>query len=253
MSNSYFRFKQFTVHQDKCAMKVCTDACLFGAYVAERLGDKDVEHKKEDESPADQNPQFILDIGTGTGLLSLMLAQKVNALIDAVEIDKQAVQQATENFERSPWKERIKVFHSSIQSYIAPHGKYDFIITNPPFFENDLKSPQSKRNIALHSTELSLQDLITQIKRLLAKDGSFAVLLPYHRAAYFEKLAEENGFFNAEKVLVKQTPRHDYFRAILLFEAKLVKLNHHEIIIHDENGKYTKAFAGILKDYYLNL
>lgn len=251
MGNNYFRFKQFTVHQDKCAMKVCTDACLFGAYIAEKLSAEKVKQGKEDLLAG--APKKFLDIGTGTGLLSLMLAQKTDYNIDAVEIDEQAALQAKENFEASPWKDKLKVYHSSVLSYEPASLKYDFIISNPPFFEDDLKSFQTKRNIALHSTELNLRDLIIKIKRLLAEDGSFAVLLPYHRAAYFEKLAEENGFFIKEKVLVKQTPEHEYFRVILLLEASFVKPGHHEIIIHDENGKYTEAFTKILKDYYLNL
>jgi len=250
MSNSYFKFKQFTVHQDRCAMKVCTDACLFGAYIAEKLSAEKVKQGKKDVST--DTPKKLLDIGTGTGLLSLMLAQKTGYHIDAVEIDEQAAQQAKENFEASPWKERLKVYHSSVLSYEPASQKYDFIISNPPFFEGDLKSVQTERNIALHSTELNLRELIIQIKRLLVKDGRFAVLLPFHRAAYFEKLAAEHEFFISERVLVKQTPKHNYFRAILLFETGLVKTNESEIKIHDENRKYTAAFTNIKKDYYLN-
>lgn len=232
-------------------MKVCTDACLFGAYIAEKLSDENVKYKKEDLLAG--SPKNVLDIGAGTGLLSLMLAQKTDYHIDAVEIDEQAQQQAQGNFDASPWKERLKVYHSSVLSYEPALQKYDFIISNPPFFEDDLKSFQTKRNIALHSTELNLQELIIQIKRLLAKDGKFAVLLPFHRAAYFEKIAAGSNFFISERVLVKQTPKHNYFRAMLLFETSFVKTSQSEIIIQEENKNYTEAFAGILKDYYLKL
>ena len=119
MSNNYFQFKQFTIHQDKCAMKVCTDACLFGAFVANEIQDKTINH--------------ILDIGAGTGLLSLMLAQKSNAAIDAVEIDKSTYEQAEENISQSSWKEKITVYNSGIADFYSNY-KYDLIISNPPFF-----------------------------------------------------------------------------------------------------------------------
>ncbi|MEO8711563.1 MAG: methyltransferase, partial [Parafilimonas sp.] len=173
MPNDYFRFKQFIITQDKCAMKVCTDACLFGAWAA-------------------HNPQLeasnILDIGTGTGLLSLIYAQKnMHASIDAIEIDEAAVQQARENFEASIWKERLHVYNTSIQQFAtSSNKKYDVIICNPPFYENDLKSENKQRNLALHSDALTLEELISDVDLLLGDDGSFFVLLPFHRTKYFE-------------------------------------------------------------------
>ncbi|MEP6682604.1 MAG: methyltransferase, partial [Parafilimonas sp.] len=203
MPNDYFQFKQFLIKQDKCAMKVCTDACLFGAFAATRL-------------PLTVNR--ILDIGSGTGLLSLMLAQiLIDANIDAVEIDEAAAKQAKENFDASLWKERLNIYNESIQQFAnSPIRKsnYDVIISNPPFYESDLKSDDDKRNLALHSSDLRLEELISITYKLLNNNGSFFVLLPYHRTTYFLELSECK-FFVREKVLVKQTSKHNYFRSIL--------------------------------------
>lgn len=241
MSNNYFQFKQFTVQQEQCAMKVCTDACLFGAWVAEKIRNPKSEIRN------------MLDIGTGTGLLSLMLAQQTDATIDAIEIDEAAATQAAQNFEASPWNNRLNVHNSSIQELEQQtNTRYDLIISNPPFFENDLKGDNVKRNIALHSSELSLDDLLNAIDKYLNDDGLFAVLLPYHRTAYFEKLAGLKYCLH-ERVLVKQTPKHNYFRSMLLFGATKTETKENEIIIRDEEDYYSEMFITLLKDYYLAL
>src|SRR5689334_11682345 len=144
MPNEFFCFKQFTIHQQYCAMKVCTDACLFGAWTASAI--------TNEQLPAG----LILDIGAGTGLLSLMLGQQLNnSIIHAIEIDAVAAQQAGDNFAASSWSEQLHVYNTAIQSF-SPAQQYDFIITNPPFFQNDLASPNAQRNLALHSHQLSL-------------------------------------------------------------------------------------------------
>ena len=239
MSNTYFQCKQFTIHQDRCAMKVCTDACLFGAWMAEKVdGDKMAVGR-------------ILDIGAGTGLLSLMLAQKTTALIDAIEMDEHAAEQAAENFEASPWKERLQVIRGDAR-LVHLGRKYGLIISNPPFFENDLKSGDAKRNLALHSAALSLEELFPVIKTNLATDGQFAVLIPYHRKNEFAELAIAGGFYLSEEVLVKQTPDHDYFRVMQLFTTTVTTPLHTSITIR--NGvEHTQQFTDLLKDYYLKL
>ncbi|HVX49663.1 MAG TPA: methyltransferase [Chitinophagaceae bacterium] len=248
MPNNYFRFKQFIIYQDKCAMKVCTDACLFGAIAAGFIAEK-------------ENIR-VLDIGTGTGLLSLMCAQKnKTAIIEAVEIDAPAAQQASENFAASPWKERLTVQHISIQQLtkLSPPANasinqpFNFIISNPPFFENDLKSQDNKRNLALHSSELNIEELLYAVKILLHETGNFGVLLPYHRAEYFQKLAAEKGFYLIKKTLVKQTSGHDYFRSILMFGRSPVNAIQDEIVIMDAYANYSPAFQHLLQDYYLYL
>jgi tRNA1Val (adenine37-N6)-methyltransferase len=253
MGNNYFRFKEFTIHQDKSAMKVCTDACLFGAFVAEVIQKLKGKSQKEEAVSGHStfNIQNILDIGAGTGLLSLVLAQKVDANIDAVEMDDQAFEQAVENVSNSPWRHRVKVHHSTIQQY-DPTIKYDFIISNPPFFQNDLKSDNDKRNLALHSEALSLEELIQSIQRLLHPVGSFAILLPFHRSAYFEKLAMEHQYFLQQKVVVRQSEKHPAFRSMLLYSSTPVSVQQQEVIIKPE-GEYSPAFVQLLKDYYLYL
>ena len=222
-------------------MKVCTDACLFGAWVAEKIINV--------ELPVNN----CLDIGTGTALLSLMLGQKNNQLqIDAVEIEENAFEQAKENVDRSPWKERINIRHADAKD-IFSDNKYELILSNPPFFENDLLSAEKNKNIAKHDAGLQLSSLINIAKRNLSAGGYFAVLLPYHRITEFEKLAEESSFYLKEKVLAKQTPAHNFFRGMLLFSTKKSVTTTTEIIIKNKAGNYTAEFSELLKDYYLYL
>lgn len=237
MANNYFQFKQFTVRQDRTAMKVCTDACLFGAYAA---------------ANGKLNTSSILDIGTGTGLLSLMLAQKTDASIDAVEIDTAAYYQAKGNFDHSEWKERLRVFNTDITNFAADK-KYDCIISNPPFFEKDLKSEDEKKNTAKHDTALTLQQLLDAVIKNLAEEGTFIVLLPYHRINQFVQEAEKAGLYLNKKILVKQTPLHAWFRAILFFSTTPGTAVKEEISIRDNMGDYTNKFTDLLRDYYLYL
>jgi len=236
MSNNYFSFKQFTVQQSDCALKVCTDACLFGAWVA--------AHVKDDA------PTTILDIGTGTGLLSLLLAQKIPAAqIDAVEIDATAAAQAASNVEATDWN--IKVHNTAIENFSSI--KYQHIISNPPFFSNDLKSDDALRNTAMHSTTLTLASLFTCVVKLLDKEGSFSVLIPYARATELEKLAPQFGLLIFKKALVLQTPIHEPFRAMYILSNAVSSPAEVEQIIIKENEQYTADFATYLKDYYLFL
>ena len=241
MPNDFFRFKQFTVHQQHCAMKVCTDACLFGAWVAKIIAVKKLQSK------------YILDIGAGTGLLSLMLAQQLtNSHIQAVEIEEAAAKQATDNFAASPWHNRLQLLNTSIQS-LAATKQYNFIISNPPFFQNDLASNNEQRNVALHSHRLSLEELLTAIQKHLTAEGHFAVLLPFHRTAMFEALAINTGFYLQHKTLVQQTPTHAPFRSMLLCGKEQQPPEETNIIIKNKEGKYSNEFVTLLKDYYLYL
>jgi tRNA1Val (adenine37-N6)-methyltransferase len=222
-------------------MKVCTDSCLFGAWIAKKIENKVID------------PQRILDIGSGTGLLSLLIAQKSESLIDAVEIDQESFGQTVQNFMESPYSSRLQAYLHNIKDWKS-ETKYDLIISNPPLFENDLKSEKQNKNAAKHSDHLSFSELLFSIKNHLAANGNFAVLLPFHRNEYFKKLAGENDFFLKEELLVKQTPSHSYFRSILFFSLFPSEgFSKKEIIIKDQTGNYTGDFKILLKDYYLNL
>lgn len=241
MPNNYFEFKQFRINQDKCSMKVCTDACIFGSWIAEKV----VSCK--------MSVANVLDIGSGTGLLSLMYAQKnLKARIDAIEIEENAFIQTKENFKNSKWNKRLKAFHYDIKLFI-PDKKYDLIISNPPFYENDFLSNKQDKNIAKHDAGLNLNELISVVKNNLTNEGYFAVLLPYQRIKYFEDLIEENKFFLNEKLLLKQTRKHNYFRGILFFSYNQSTIITKELIIKNDEGNYTDEFNHLLKDYYLNL
>ena len=215
-------------------MKVCTDSCILGAWSALRV----------------TNSKNILDIGTGTGLLALMLAQKSGASIDAIESDPGASEQARENIEDSPWREQIRLMEGDATKYSFVE-KYDFIISNPPFYELDLHSPIAGKNRAKHDESLTLEQLLGVIKSCLKPGGDFSVLLPFHRTSYFENLAGENGFRLLEKLELRQTPGHNPFRSVLLFSTEskgnllISKMN-----IKDENGKYSSEFSELMNEYY---
>ena len=218
-------------------MKVCTDACLFGALIPE----------------IEKEECHVLDIGTGTGLLSLMLAQRSPvALIDAIEIDEEAAEQAKENFKASPWKDRLNLIHADLLNFELQH-KYDLIISNPPFFEGDLLSDDHKKNSAKHDCSLTLEQLLGRANNLLADDGMFCVLLPYHRVEYFENLALQYDFYLEQKISVRQTPKHDYFRGVLFFRKEKTELTVDEIVIKGGDGEYSEWFAALLSAYYLKL
>ncbi|MEO7310441.1 MAG: methyltransferase [Chitinophagaceae bacterium] len=243
MANSYFRFKQFTIHQEQCAMKVTTDGCLFGAWCAAEAQNLHL--------PA---AHTLLDIGGGTGLLSLMYAQlHSGASMHAVEYDPAAAIQATKNANESLWADRIAIFQQDIKTF-RPEVKYDVIISNPPFYEQQWQGPQAKKNAAHHSTELSLDQLFEAVGRLLQPGGYFLVLLPWYRCEEAIRLAEVRSLFVANTVAVRQTPAHDFFRCMLLFEreqpATAIKS---ELVVEQDSRRYSEAFTALLKDYYLNL
>ena len=220
-------------------MKVCTDACLFVAWVGGKVRGMKYEVRT------------VLDIGTGTGLLSLMLAQKTNVRIDAVEIDEAAASQAAENMDASPWKERLQVICADVRT-VHLGKQYDLIISNPPFFENDLKGADEKRNLALHGEALGFEELLATISTHLGEGGLFALLLPYHRKDQLIALAIQSGFFLWNEVSVQQTPMHTFFRSMLLLGRKEVPVLSSTIIIRDDEG-YTGEFTKLLSEYYLKL
>ena len=237
--NTWFEFKQFTIHQEKSAMKVCTDACLFGAWVAKKI--------EENKIKADN----ILDIGCGTGLLSLIIAQKSIAQIDAVEIDKDAFDQAKENIAISAWREKINIYHSSVTNFRSSN-KYELIICNPPFYENQLKSNNNIRNKALHATALSFLELANTLKSNITKKGLAAVLLPYSFVKNFEEILFTQQLFIIEKLNVAHSTLHPFFRSMLLISTVKEDLSEYSLSIKKSEKEYSTEFIELLKDYYLD-
>lgn len=230
-------------------MKVCTDACLFGAVVARNL---QVASEKTATGSNDSSTRNILDVGCGTGLLSLMLAQKTNTVIDAIEISKDAFLQARENVLSSPWKNRIQVIHADVKAY-AFTKQYNLIVSNPPFFEHHLRSPKEGINMARHDESLTYKDLIHIVYRILSPDGCFAVLIPYHQLNTIILLAKHAGLFLHHHISVKQTSKHHCFRSICLFSiTQPSRLTEEELIIK-KGDNYSEEFVDLLKGYYLNL
>ncbi|TDW96563.1 tRNA1(Val) (adenine(37)-N6)-methyltransferase [Dinghuibacter silviterrae] len=245
MANPFFRFKQFTVFQDQCAMKVSTDACIFGAWMAgvlkERVGDE----------------SRVLDIGTGTGLLALMVAQQCPAFITGVEIQQSSTIQAASNMASSPWSGRLRVVPGDINDFTFS-SSFDAIISNPPFFEDDLPSPEVGRNLARHGETLTFPQMLRAIFRDLTANGIAGVLIPFHRLDSFLSDALDLGFFCREQVFLQQTPAHSPFRAMLWLERQSLDVRHdpptltHQWIIKigEDYGPECKE---LLKDYYLYL
>lgn len=240
MANTFFKFKQFTIHQEHCAMKVCTDACIQGAFTAQYLVDRNTT------VPA------ILDIGAGTGLLSLMLAQRIPAAITAVELDPGAAQQALDNFAASPWADRLSLTQTDIRK--MDNGVvYDFIITNPPFYESALKSGHAQKDQAMHATTLSYKELIAAIDRQLSPSGEVSVLLPYTEFEIFREFALTAGFYLQQVLNIRQSENHGFFRVVGIFSRSVCGATVKELAIHDANRLYTHEFVSLLTPYYLYL
>ena len=235
-ANTHFSFKQFTIHQDQTAMKVTTDACILGAYATVNKAKK------------------ILDIGTGTGLIAMMLAQRTDAKIDAVEIDLNAYNQAYTNIQESIFNEQISVFNTSIQLF-AEHSKhqnqYDLIVSNPPFFQNHLKAEETTRNNSLHTDTLSFEDLLEAVLRLLSPNGTFVVLLPEYESSVFEQMSISKEFYPHKKLTIRHRKGSKILRIITTFGRIKKEILNQELIIKKPDESYSADFQLLLKEYYL--
>ena len=225
-------------------MKVATDSCLFGAWTAS-------SSKKEKTIAAS-----VLDIGAGTGLLSLMYAQQnQGACIDAIETDRETFQQASENIAASPWQDRINIFHGDAREFEFP-SQYDVIISNPPFYETEWKAGTKKENLARHNEGLLLHQLAAVIKKTLKQTGLFYLLLPFKRNEEIKDLFIANEFAVEEMVFVRQSVNHGYFRIMLtgrLASSIPAETRMDEIAICNERQEYSPEFTELLKEYYLYL
>lgn len=230
-----FQFKQFSIDDSNCAMKIGTDGCLLGSWA-------DVAEAKS-----------ILDIGTGSGVIALMLAQRSKAQINAVEIDDEAFKQATQNFKDSPWDNRLSVTHSSFQEYIKVcEKKFDLIVCCPPYFVNSLKTTDKKRRLARHTDSLSFEELLSGSIRLLKVDGKFCTIIPADTVKEFCDLALIEGFFVTKitEVLPKETAQP--VRTLLQFERSRNKCTNDNIAILDKEGKlYTSEYKKLTGEFYI--
>lgn len=235
MPHSTFAFKQFTIKQNNCAMKVGTDAVLLGAWVN-----------------ASQSIN-ILDIGTGTGVIAIMLAQKSNATIDAIDIDESAYKQAIENVMACPWNDRINVHHAAFQDFSTTNKKkYDLIVSNPPYFIDSTKTPEEARTYARHTDMLEFEELLDGVLKLLTDDGIFSLILPSKEGELFRDIAESKELYLTKLMRVKPRDDKPEKRYLMKFEKKRKSFSESSIVIeHEEHHSYTDEYKELTKDYYL--
>ena len=235
MPNPYFSFKQFTVRHDRCAMKVGTDGVLLGAWI-------DLNSSRR-----------ILDIGTGTGLIALMLAQRCSdARIIAVDIDSAAVEQAQENIQASPWKNRVEVLQQDICTY-HPHGTFDTIVSNPPYFIDSLKCPDGQRSTARHTDTLDADRLIGKVSELLSPDGSFSIILPAEQTEDLIRVAGEKGLYPSRQTWVITRPGLSPKRILMEFRKISTVFQPDELVIELERHVYSEEYIALTKEFYLKM
>ncbi len=239
-----FRFKQFTVHDDQCAMKVGTDGVLLGAWTATANGEWLTANGA------------ILDIGTGSGLIALMLAQRFpNAHILGIDIDAYAVSQANQNFAISPWNTRLHAEHIALQD-LASNSKFQLIVSNPPFFQNSLKAPNAARSTARHTDTLSYADLIAHSAALLAPNGILSLILPFEAEEEIIQLAYTHNLFPTRICRVRGNERKPFKRVIIDFiqtskPQNLKTSKPQNLTLEDAPNHRSKAYATLTHDFYL--
>ena len=234
-----FTFKQFAIEQDRCAMKIGTDGVLLGAW-----------------APIVNHPFSILDIGTGTGIIALMLAQRSAAQqIDALEIDEAAYEQATDNFENSPWNDRLFCFHAGLDEFIEePEEEYDLIVSNPPFYSEDYKTENESRDLARFQDAMPFEQLLEAADLLLSEHGIFAVIIPFKEEENFIALANEFELYPLKITRVKGTPTTEIKRSLLAFSRnETTDLPIDELVIETARHVYTQEYIGLTKDFYLKM
>ena len=235
MANPFFTFKQFTIRHDRCAMKVGTDGVLLGAWT-------DVSHSCR-----------ILDIGTGTGLIALMLAQRCpQASITAIDIDAEAVEQARENVLLSPWSDRVEVALQDICKYLTDKH-FDTIVSNPPYFIDSLKCPDSQRNTARHTDTLDAKRLLESVARLLSDNGRFSIILPAEQTDLLIQSAYTQGLYPSRQTAVITRPGLSPKRILMEFQKKKEAFHPDELIIELERHVYSEGYIALTKDFYLRM
>ena len=234
MGNDYFSFKQFTIYQDKSTFKVGTDGVLLGA------------------SADITGVGTILDVGTGTGLIAIMLAQRCNATIIAIEPDYDSFIQTSENVEICKWHDRINVEHTRIQDFNPEPGKFDLIVINPPYFNNSIKNPDPRKSAARHNDYLTSDDILSNISRLLKEDGRLQLIMPYVEGNIFIAEAIKYGFYCNRILKIKPLPASDIRRLILTFSRSKEKTSESFLTIeHGKRHEFTEEYINLTKDFYL--
>ena len=233
-----FQFKQFTIQQDKTAMKVGTDGVLLGAW-----------------AQLESNLFSVLDIGAGTGLIALMLAQKSNAeLIDAIELNNEAYEQAVENFENSDWGDRLFCYHASLQEFSKEiDDTYDLIISNPPFYTSTYKELPKERAMARHAETLTYIELLSSVAKLLSENGSCAFIIPFEEATNFISIAKGNNLCLNRITNVKGTENSKFKRSLVQFSFSEKPIVKTELIIEIERHNYTEEYTALTKGFYLKM
>ncbi|MBK5279129.1 MAG: methyltransferase [Bacteroidia bacterium] len=231
-----FKFKQFTVHHDRCSMKVGTDAVLLGAWVNI------------------VNTENILEVGAGSGVISLMLAQRTSgeAKIEAIEIEKENAKQAQENVAGSPWPEKIKVRHQSLQNFVASET-YDLIVSNPPYFINSQLPPSRKRSQARHIGSLSYSELISQSLNLLSSSGRLAVVLPFEEGKKFQSLAHINELHTIRQLSFFSRKGKPQERWLFEFSFKPNEIITESLTLHNKGEDWSDEYKKLTKEFYLKL
>jgi len=236
---SKFTFKQFSIQQDKTAMKVGTDGVLLGSW-----------------TPVNHNPFSVLDIGAGTGIIALILAQRTHAeQIDALEIDEDAYEQAVENFENSPWSDRLFCFHAGLDEFIdEPEDEYDLIVSNPPFYAEDYKTENEQRDLARFQDAMPFDELIEAADLLLSENGIFAIILPFKEEEKFIALAKESELYPFKITRVKGTPTAEIKRSLLAFSRnENLEIEIDELVIEIDRHVYTSEYIELTKEFYLKM
>jgi tRNA1Val (adenine37-N6)-methyltransferase len=231
---SYFSFKQFTIYQDKCAFKVGTDGVLLGACA-------DVS-----------NTKAILDIGTGTGLISLMIAQRCNAQIVAIEPGLDSFEQASQNIKSSKWADRIQVKNIDLQNYNSSGLKFDLIVSNPPYFVDSLKNPDRRKAVSRHNDTLTNRDLLSGASGLLSETGKLQVIMPYAEGYVFIAEAAEYGLFCNNILKIRPLPTSEIRRLIITFSGQRTQTTESFLTIeHGKRHEFTEEYMNLTKDFYL--
>lgn len=233
-----FVFKQFKIHQDRCAMKIGTDGVLLGAWTS-------LEHQ----------PNSILDIGAGTGLIALQLAQRSMAeIIDTIELDDDAYEQCVANFEASPWADRLFCYHAGFDEFVDEMDEtYDLIVSNPPFYSEEVTSGNTSRDKARQASSLPFEELLAGAAKLLSKNGIFSVIIPFKEEAGFINLAKKENLYPQRITQVRGNPGAEIKRSLLDFGFLEVKPDENELVIEKGRHQYTKEYIELTRAFYLKM